>query len=129
MKTVEELKKEQFDAKAKLHELVEFVNSEEYYTLTQSEKNIIGQRRIALEMYLNSLTKNIYDKEGSTFDVSSTMWPLLMSNMFSSSSFSSSEESLKSKDFLSDRIYECDKKENIKTENCNTLENESGCGD
>jgi hypothetical protein len=90
MKTIEELKQEQFDAKAKLHELVEFVNSDEYYSLSQSEKNIIGQRRIALEMYLNSLTKNLYDKEGSTFDISSAMWPLLMSSMFTGSSFGSS---------------------------------------
>ena len=83
MKTIEELKNEQYEAKAKLHELVEFINSEEYYSLTQSEKNIIGQRRIALEMYLNSLTKGIYDREGSTFDTSSTLWPLLMSSLFS----------------------------------------------
>lgn len=97
MKTIEELKQEQYDAKAKLHELVEFINSEEYFTLTQSEKNIIGQRRIALEMYVNSLTKNIYDKEGSTFDVSSAMWPLMMGSMFngSSSGSSSSIDSLK----------------------------------
>lgn len=97
MKTVEELKKEQYEAKAKLHELIEFINSEEYFTLTQSEKNIIWQRRISLEIYLNSLTKNVYDKEGSTFDISSAMWPLFMSSMFSSSSFgsSSSLDSLK----------------------------------
>ena len=97
MKTIEELKQEQYDAKAKLHELIEFTNSEEYYTLSQSEKNIIGQRRIALEMYVNSLTKNIYDKDGSTYDISSAMWPLLMSGIFSSSSFgsSSSIDSLK----------------------------------
>ena len=90
MKTIEELKQEQYDAKAKLHELVEFINSEEYFTLTQSEKSIIGQRRIALEMYVNSLTKNIYDKEGSSFDISSAMWPLMMSSMFTGSSFGSS---------------------------------------
>jgi hypothetical protein len=97
MKTIEELKQEQYDAKAKLHELVEFINSEEYFTLTQSEKNIIGQRRIALEMYVNSLTKNIYDKEGSTYDISSAMLPLMMSSMFTGSSFgsSSSIDSLK----------------------------------
>lgn len=97
MKTIEELKQEQYDAKAKLHELVEFINSEEYYALSQSEKNIIGQRRMALEMYLNSLTRNIYDKEGSTFDLNSAMLPLLMGSMFSgSSSFGSpSIDSLK----------------------------------
>ena len=97
MKTIEELKQEQYDAKAKLHELVEFINSEEYYTLSQSETNIVGQRRMALEMYLNSLTRNIYDKEGSTFDTGSAMWPLLMCSMFSgSNSFGSpSIDSLK----------------------------------
>ena len=97
MKTIEELKQEQYDAKAKLHELIEFINSEEYFTLTQSEKNIIGQRRIALEMYVNSLTKNIYDKEEGSFDISSAMWPLMMSSMFTGSSFgpSSSVDSLK----------------------------------
>ena len=91
MENIESLKKEQAETKSKLVELVEFINSEEYYTLSPSEKNIISQRRIALEMYLNSLTKGIYDKEGSTFDVSSAMWPLLMSGIFtSSSSFGSS---------------------------------------
>ncbi len=90
MKTTEELKQEQYDAKAKLHELIELINSKEYYSLSQSEKNIIGQRRIAIELYLNSLTKNIYDKEGSTFDLSGAMWPLMMSSMFSGSSFGSS---------------------------------------
>lgn len=106
MKDIEALKKEQAETKSKLVELVEFINSEEYYTLSPSEKSIIGQRRIALEMYLNSLTKEIYDKEGSTFDVSSAMWPLLMSNMFtSSSSFGSSsgleylKKQLEEKDF------------------------------
>ena len=88
MKTIKELKEEQYDAKAKLHELIEFTNSEEFYTLTQSEKNLIGQRRIAIEIYLNSLTKNIYDKEGSTFDMGSAMLPLLMSSVFTNNTFS-----------------------------------------
>ena len=90
------MKKEQAETKSKLVELVEFINSEEYYTLSSSEKNIIGQRRVALEMYLNSLTKGIYDKEGSTFDVSSAMWPLLMSSMFTSSSGFGSSSGLES---------------------------------
>ena len=113
MKTLDELKKEQYDAKAKLHELIEFINNEEYYTLTQSEKNLIGQRRVALEMYLNSLTKYIYDKEGSAFDLSSALWPLLMGNMFSSSFPSSSNL---------DNLKEQLEKGNVKEES-----DESGC--
>ena len=113
MKNIKELKEEQYDAKAKLHELIEFTNSEEFYTLTQSEKNLIGQRRIAIEMYLNSLTKNIYDKEGSSFDASSAMWPLMMSNMFTSTLNSPNIDSLKEQ--LED---------NTKQE-----EDESGCSD
>ena len=114
MKTIKELKEEQYDAKAKLHELIEFTNSEEFYTLTQSEKNLIGQRRIAIEMYLNSLTKNIYDKEGSSYDISSAMWPLMMSSMFTSSTFNTS-----SIDSLKEQL-----KDNTKQE-----EDESRCSD
>jgi hypothetical protein len=114
MKTIKELKEEQYDAKAKLHELIEFTNSEEFYTLTQSEKNLVGQRRIAIEMYLNSLTKNIYDKEGSSYDISSAMWPLMMSSMFTSSAFNSP-----SIDSLKEQLEDNTKQE----------EDESGCSD
>ena len=114
MKTIKELKEEQYDAKAKLHELIEFTNSEEFYTLTQSEKNLIGQRRIAIEMYLNSLTKNIYDKEGSSYDISSAMWPLMMGSMFTSNAFNSP-----SIDSLKEQLEDNTKQE----------EDESGCSD
>lgn len=107
MKTIEELKKEQYDAKAKLHELVELINSDEFYGLSQSRKNIIGQRRVALEMYLNSLTKEIYDSEDSTFDMSSAIWPMLMSGIFSSSSsFGSTSGTCKLKEELSEKDFE-----------------------
>ena len=107
MKTIEELKKEQYEAKTKLHELVELINSDEFYGLSQSMKNIIGQRRIALEMYLNSLTKEIYDSEGSTFDMSSAMWPMLMSNIFTNSSaFGGTSEAHKLKEELSEKDFD-----------------------
>ena len=105
MKDIESLKKEQAETKSKLVELVEFINSKEYYTLTPSEKSIIGQRRIALEMYLNSLTKGIYDKDGSSFDISSAMWPLLMSSIFTSSSSFGSSSSI---DILKKQLEEDD---------------------
>ena len=107
MKSLEELKKEQYDAKAKLHELVELINSDEFYDLSQSRKNIIGQRRMALEVYLNSLTKEIYDSEGSTFDMSSAIWPMLMSSIFtSSSSFGNTSGANKLKEEFSEKDFE-----------------------
>ena len=84
MKDIESLKEEQYDAKAKLHEIIELINNEGYYTLTPSEKSLIAQQRIGLEVYLNSLTKQIYDKDNCSYDASSAMWPLLMSCMFAS---------------------------------------------
>ena len=95
MKDIESLKKEQYDAKAKLHEIIELINNEGYYTLTPSEKSLIAQQRVGLEVYLNSLTKQIYDKDSCSYDASSSMWPLLMSTMFTSPFGSSSMESLK----------------------------------
>ena len=100
------MNKEHYDAKAKLHELVELINSDEFYGLSQSRKNIIGQRRVALEMYLNSLTKEIYDREGSTFDMSSTIWPMLLSSIFTSSSFGSTSDTSKLKEELSEKDFE-----------------------
>lgn len=104
MKTIEELRKEQAETKKKLVEVIELINSEEFYTLSPSEKNLIGQQRIGVEICLNSLTKLIYDREGCTLDMSNAMWPLLMSNMFSNSFSSSSsvdplKKNLDEKDF------------------------------
>jgi hypothetical protein len=82
MKDIEALKKEQYDAKAKLHEIIELVNNEEYYTLTPSDKSLIAQQRVGLEVYLNSLTKQIYDKDSCSYDASSSMGLMLLSSMF-----------------------------------------------
>jgi hypothetical protein len=98
MKSIEELKKEQHDAKAKLHELIETINSEEYFSLSPKEKGLISQQRAGMEVYLNALTNRVYSKEEYSFDPSSAMWPLLMSSMFTNSSswgVSSNLDSLK----------------------------------
>ena len=53
------------------------------------------------------ITKEIYDSEGSTFDMSSAMWPLLMSNIFtSSSSFGSTSGAYKLKDTLEEKDFD-----------------------
>ena len=103
MKTVEELKQEQYDLKAKLHEIVEFTNSEEYFALSPREKGLIGQQRAGMEVYLNALTNRIYSKEEYSFDASSLLWPMVMGSMFTSSSgfgsTSALKDSLKESDF------------------------------
>ena len=86
MKTIEELKIEQSGLKAKLHEVVEYINSEEYFELSPREKGLIGQQRVGMEMYLNALTNRIYSKDDFSFDASSLLWPMMMGSMFSSSS-------------------------------------------
>lgn len=98
MWNIELLKKEQAETKQKLVDIIKYINSEEYYMLTQSEKTIIGQRRLALEMYLNSLTKSVYNRGDTVADFASSLWFFLMSSLFSSSnswSTSSNYENMK----------------------------------
>ena len=105
MKTIEELKKEQYEAKAKLHELVEFINSEEFYVLTKTEQGLVNQERTGLELYLSSLTKRIYGNPNEP-DTSSLIWMSLLYGMFntnanfgSSSSTACLKDKLEVKDF------------------------------
>ena len=84
MKTVEELKQEQHDLKARLHEVVEIINSKEYFELSPREKGLIGQQRAGMEMYLNALTNRIYSKDEYSFDSSNLFMLPLLSSMFSS---------------------------------------------
>ena len=95
MKTIEELKQEQYDLKAKLHEVIEFTNSSEFFALPPREKGLIGQQRSGMEVYLNALTNRIYGKESFSFDISSAMWPMLFSSALNvaSSNTPSSEAS------------------------------------
>lgn len=64
MKTIEELKKDQMYAKDTLVDLIEFINSEEFYSLSAAERNVIYQERAGLELYLSSLAKRIYGSNG-----------------------------------------------------------------
>lgn len=81
MKSNEELKLEQQEIKVKLAELVDFINSEEYYTLSENEKGLVNKQRTGMEIYLSSLTKRIYDEEGMS-DSSSMLWLSLLMGMF-----------------------------------------------
>ncbi len=106
MRTRDELKKEQYDAKAKLHELIELMNSEEYYSLSPTEMGLIGQQRTGLEMYINSLTRQIYGKPDVP-DASGILWlSMLYGMMNTSSGFGLSSGSYNLKDELNTKDFE-----------------------
>ena len=67
MKDIEKLKAEQEQLKERLHKLIDYMNSEEYYYLDSSEKSLLGTQSASMEVYLDTLTKRIYgnDKKGS----------------------------------------------------------------
>lgn len=88
MKDLEKLKKEQADLKEKLVKLIAFINSEEYFTLEETEKSLLMSQRVGMEVYLNSLTQRIYGAR--KLDVSSSMLPLMLMSMFNPFSPSSS---------------------------------------
>lgn len=89
MKTIEELKQEQYDLKARLHEVIEFTNSSEYFKMSPREKGLIGQQRAGMEMYLNALTNRIFSKDEYSFDATSLMGAMLLGNIWNGFSPSS----------------------------------------
>lgn len=80
MKDLEKLKKEQADLKEKLVRLIEFINSEEYFTLDETEKSLLMSQRVGMEIYLNSLTQRIYGVR--KLDPCGSMLPLILMSMF-----------------------------------------------
>ena len=80
MKDLEKLKKEQDELKERLVKLIAFINSEEYFTLEETEKSLLMSQRVGMEIYLNSLTQRIYGAR--KLDVSSSMLPLILMSMF-----------------------------------------------
>lgn len=103
MKDLEKLKKEQAELKERLVKLIAFINSEEYFTLDETEKSLLMSQRVGMEVYLNSLTQRIYGAR--KFDIDNSMLPLILMSMFNP--FSSSPSSV---DVLKEQM-EKDKKD------------------
>jgi hypothetical protein len=97
MKTVEELKQEQYDLKAKLHEVVELINSKEYFDIPAAERGLINQQRVGMELYLSCLTKRVYGEPNSQ-DTSNFIWLSMLWGMFNTPSGFGAD----SKDYLND---------------------------
>jgi len=78
--------KEQAEVKERFVRLVDFINSEEFYTLSPNTKQILKNQKIAMELYLNVLNTRVYE------DVDSIIVPdygylQMMGNMFGGSMF------------------------------------------
>ena len=87
MKNIEKLKIEHQELKERLLRLTDFINSEEYYKVSISERNLLNQQRAGMEVYLNALTRRLCnDDEAAGFGGSSAMLPLIMS-MFNTPPF------------------------------------------
>lgn len=107
MNTLEELKKEQYEAKAKLHELIEFINSDAFYTLSKPEQGLVSQQRTGLELYLNSLTKRVYGNPDEP-DTNGMMWLALLYGMFNANVGSVPNNTESSKSRLEEKDFEED---------------------
>lgn len=78
--------KEIKEAKDKLNNLINFINSEDYFNLPDNKKNLVNNVRATLEAYLNSMASLQYDIDGvNTFN---PLMPLLFSMFISGSPFS-----------------------------------------
>lgn len=81
----EKVREEHAQLKERLAELVDFINSEEYYKLSDSEKQLIATQRTGMELYLNALSVRLWGNTQSVSPLSSSLMSLMLSSMFTSS--------------------------------------------
>lgn len=82
METKKELKKELSNIKDKLSKLVDFITSEEYYSLSEGERGVINQQRVGMELYQSSLVKRLYGDMNDIKDTNSFVWLSMLFGMF-----------------------------------------------
>lgn len=57
----ERLVKEQAELKEKLLKLMEFINSEKFYSLSDNNKQLLKNQKIAMELYLQTLNMRLFE--------------------------------------------------------------------
>lgn len=88
MKTVEELKQEQYLLRARLHELIEFMNGKEYFILNEARKKMYNNLKISVEMHLKCLSIIVHeDLDSPATMVPDFGWLGLMMGIFMAPSF------------------------------------------
>ena len=57
----ERLIKEQSELREKFNKLVDFINSEKFYKLSQNNRLLLKNQKIAMELYLNILNMRVFE--------------------------------------------------------------------
>ncbi|MBR3285774.1 MAG: hypothetical protein IKI70_05810 [Bacteroidales bacterium] len=83
--------------KERLQELTDFINSEEYYKLSEAEKQLIAAQRSGMEVYINALSIRLWGKDSTSGSYSPSLLGLMTSLLFAPS-FGSSIPPLPKKD-------------------------------
>ena len=73
---------EQADLKRKYVKLIEYINSERFYNLSENEQKLLSNQKILIEAYLKILSIKLYDDAQKAF-VADLSWLNLMSGFFS----------------------------------------------
>lgn len=90
----EQLEKEHAHVKEVLAEVNDFINSEEYYRLTEAQKRIHAIKKSSLETYLKVLSIELWGSDNENIDTSSLMWASLIGAMFLPPSFGNNPPSV-----------------------------------
>ena len=77
------MEKEHAQLKERLQELTDFINSEEYYRLSEPEKQLIAAQRSGMEVYINALSIRLWGKHGTSGAYSPSLLGLVTSMLFS----------------------------------------------
>ena len=91
MKTKEELResllKEKTELQEKFNKLVNFINSEDYYKLSENYKTLLINQKIVMEMYLDILNKRLYE-DIDNIVVTNLSWFALLGGIMTNNAFS-----------------------------------------
>ena len=80
-----ELEQEHAQLKERLQELTDFINSEEYYKLSDAEKQLIAAQRNGMEVYINALSIRLWGKDSTSGAYSPSLLGLVTSMLFAPS--------------------------------------------
>ena len=91
MKTKEELResllKEKTELQEKFNKLVNFINSEDYYKLSENYRTLLINQKIVMEMYLDILNKRLYE-DVDNLAVTNLSWFALLGGIMTNNVFS-----------------------------------------